>query len=114
MKQKNDFIKRCDVFWQIPKHYVFLSFILLLFGYDGMYAKELNNNDKLPGQTLLFEENKGQFETGIMFKALDRQAHYSFLKGAVNVSLPNLKNEMEQNEKKAATKKKAADDSEEA
>jgi hypothetical protein len=94
MKQKNNFIKRCDVFWQIPKHYVFLSFILLLFGYDVMYAKELNNNDKLPGQTLLFEENKGQFETGIMFKALDRQAHYSFLKGAVNVSLPNLKNEM--------------------
>jgi hypothetical protein len=28
--------------------------------------------------------------------------------------LSNLKNEMEQNEKKAATKKKAADDSEEA
>jgi hypothetical protein len=94
MKHKNDFTLRRGVFWQIPKHHVLLLFILLFFGYNGMYAKELKQNNKLPGHDLLFEENKSQFETGLMFKASDTQAFYSFLKGAINVSLPDLKNEM--------------------
>jgi hypothetical protein len=71
---------------------LFLGWMILSFG--SVYGNERNNTPELPNQTLLFEENKGQFETGIMFKALDRQAHYTFLKGAVNVSLPNLKNEI--------------------
>ena len=93
MKQKNDSIRKCGDFWQVPKHYIYPLLVLLLFGYHSIYAKKPNNNT-LPEQTLLFEENKGQFETGIIFKALDRQAHYSFLKHAIDVSLPNLKNEM--------------------
>lgn len=62
---------------------LFLGWMILSFG--GVYGNEWNNTPTLPNQTLLFEENKGQFETGIMFKALDRQAHYTFLKSAVNV-----------------------------
>ena len=93
MKQKNDFARKCGDFWQVPKHYIYPLLVLLLFGFHSTYAKEPNNN-KLPEQTLLFEENKGQFATGIKFKALDKQAHYSFLKNAIDVSLPNLKNEM--------------------
>ena len=93
MKQKNDFVRKCGDFCQVPKHYIYPLLVLFLFGFHSTYAKEPNNN-KLPEQTLLFEESKGQFATGIKFKALDRQAHYSFLKNAIDVSLPNLKNEM--------------------
>ena len=79
---------------QILKRKIILFWGWMIFSFGGVYGNVLNNTPTLPNQTLLFEENKGQFETGIMFKALDRQAHYSFLKNAVDVSLPNLKNEI--------------------
>ena len=83
-----DFSMMTKIFWILV-----CLFLSLNLSANSRVGK--SNGLKIPKQILLFEKNKGQFDKSILFKALDKQAHYEFLKNSIDVSLADKQNKVE-------------------
>jgi len=98
MKQENPFAFQISIpygFSMMTKNFWILVCLFLSLNLSANSSVGKSNGLKIPKQILLFEKNKGQFDKSILFKALDKQAHYEFLKNSIDVSLANKQNKVE-------------------